>query len=56
MAASLCKKYQTTPRKIYHYHLNELKKLMKAGIGKTEGIPDNQKFNEQKPLKAPRLQ
>jgi len=55
IAASLCKKYQTTPRKIYHYHLNELKGLMKVGIGKTEGIPDNQKFNEQKSLKTPRF-
>ncbi|MBE0536481.1 MAG: FAD-dependent oxidoreductase [Phycisphaerae bacterium] len=29
MAASLCKKYDTTPRRIYTDHLGELKKLMK---------------------------
>lgn len=55
MAASLCKKYNTTPRKIYQSHLDEFKNIMKAGTGKTIGVPDNQKFNEQKPLKAPRL-
>lgn len=32
MAASLCKKYQTYPRDIYRYHLNELKVLMQQGI------------------------
>lgn len=55
MAASLCKKYNTTPRKIYQSHLEELKKIMTAGSGKNEGVPNNQNFNEQKPLKAPRL-
>lgn len=54
MAAALCKKYDTTPRKIYQKHLEELKDMMQKGAGKTENIPDNQRFNEQKPLKAPR--
>lgn len=54
MAASLCKKYDTMPRKVYQSHLNELKDLMKEGAGKKEGLPDNQKFNEQKLLSAPR--
>ncbi|WP_163214153.1 FAD-dependent oxidoreductase [Bacteroides sp. 519] len=54
MAASLCKKYGITPRKIYQAHLGELKEMMKEGAGKKEGLPDNQKFNEQKLLKAPR--
>lgn len=54
MAASLCKKYNTTPRKVYQTHLNELKDLMKEGAGKKDGLPDNQKFNEQKLLSAPR--
>jgi hypothetical protein len=53
MAAGLCKKYTATPRKIYQAHLTELKELMRKGMGK-ENVPDNQKFNEQKPLKAPR--
>ena len=55
MAASLCKKHNTTPRKIYQSHLDELKKMMIDGSGKKDGIPDNQNFNEQKPLKAPRI-
>ena len=53
MAASLCKKHNTTPRKIYQTHLGELKGLMKEGAGKQD-VPDNQRFNEQKPLKTPR--
>ena len=55
MAASLCKKYNTTPRGVYQKHLPELKALMKEGVGEKEGIPDNQKFNEQKLLKKPRI-
>lgn len=55
MAASLCKKYATNPRGIYQKHLPELRDLMKEGVGKKEGIPDNQKFNEQKLLKRPRI-
>lgn len=55
MAAFLCKKYNTTPRGVYQKHLPELKALMKEGVGKKEGIPDNQKFNEQKLLKKPRI-
>jgi len=55
MAASLCKKYNTIPRKIYQSHLDELKKMMIDGSGKKDGVPDNQNFNEQKPLKAPRI-
>ena len=41
MAASLCKKYNTTPRGVYQKHLPELKALMKEGVGKKEGIPDS---------------
>lgn len=53
MAASLCKKYNAMPRKIYQSYLSELVALMKEGIGK-QNVPDNQRFNEQKPLAAPR--
>lgn len=53
MAASLCKKYNTTPRMIYQQHLGELKEWMKQGAGKTD-VPDNQRFNEQKLLSTPR--
>jgi hypothetical protein len=33
MAASLCRKHDTTPRGVYARHLGELKALMQAGIG-----------------------
>ena len=45
MAASLCKKYQATPRDIYRYHLEELKSLMQKGVNK-KGLPNNQRYNE----------
>lgn len=46
MAASLCKKYQSSPRGIYQNHLPELTSMMKAGAGKDAStLPDNQKFN-----------
>lgn len=32
MAAALCVKNKTTPRKIYEKHLEELKTLLKAGV------------------------
>ena len=38
MAASLCKQYNTTPRGVYESHLNQLKKLMKTGVGTGEKI------------------
>ncbi|WP_085535451.1 FAD-dependent oxidoreductase [Massilibacteroides vaginae] len=52
MAASLCKKYNTLPRGIYRYHLNDLKLLMHEGVGQ-KGLPNNQKYNEGGTLKAP---
>ena len=45
MAASLCKKYGETPRGIYRSHLDDLKELMKEGVGK-KGLPNNQQYNE----------
>lgn len=50
MAASLCKQYGVNPRGVYHYHLNELKELMKEGIGQ-KGLPNNQQYNEGSTLK-----
>lgn len=49
MAASICKKYSINPRKVYHNHLDELKSLMKEGVGK-KGLPNNQKYNEGRTL------
>jgi len=37
MAASLCKKHDTTPRGVYETHLDELKELMARGVGKIQG-------------------
>ncbi len=45
MAASLCKKYDTMPRGVYCYHLNDLKALMKEGVNE-KGLPNNQQYNE----------
>lgn len=45
MAASLCKKYQATPRDIYHYYLEELKHSCKREMNK-KGLPNNQRYNE----------
>lgn len=49
MAASLCKKYNVNPRGIYMNHLDELKALMKKGVGKD--LPNNQRYNEGNTLK-----
>jgi hypothetical protein len=40
MAASLCKKYNTDPRGVYHNHLNRLKQLAKHGVGKVAEVDD----------------
>jgi len=40
MAASICKKRDTTPRGVYKDYLDELKTLMKAGVGKTPTAAD----------------
>ena len=45
MAASLCRKHGILPREVYQRHLDELKALMRKGVGKP-GLPDNQKYNE----------
>lgn len=34
MAASLCKKHQATPRGVYEKHMEELKALMRRGVGR----------------------
>jgi hypothetical protein len=50
MAASLCKQYGINPRGVYRYRLEELKKLMKEGVGR-KGLPNNQQYNEGGTLK-----
>jgi len=36
MAAALCKRHDTAPRGVYQDHLDELKDLMRRGVGKQE--------------------
>ena len=45
MAASLCKQHHIRPRAVYQQHLEELKALMRVGVGK-QGLPNNQQYNE----------
>lgn len=45
MAASLCKQHHIRPRAVYQHHLEELKTLMRMGVGK-QGLPNNQQYNE----------
>ena len=44
MAAGLCTEHKALPRDIYTSHLEELKSLMKRGMGKP-GLPNNQLYN-----------
>ena len=37
MAASVCKEFETNPRGVYQNHLKDLKKRMRAGVGKVDG-------------------
>lgn len=34
MAAALCKQHDTDPRGVYEKHLDELKQLMRDGVGR----------------------
>jgi hypothetical protein len=52
MAATLCRRHNEEPRGIYRRHLDELKALMREGVGK-KGLPNNQKFNEGGTLSRP---
>jgi hypothetical protein len=38
MAASLCKRHDTDPRGVYQLHLDELKQLMRRGVGKRAAL------------------
>jgi len=41
MAASLCKKHNTTPRGVYENHLAELKRLARDGVGKPAEVDED---------------
>jgi len=47
MAASLCKRHNTTPRGVYERHLMELQDLMRRGVGRNpEASPDYENQGE----------
>jgi hypothetical protein len=46
MAASLCRKHETTPRAIYEKHLTELQGIMRRGVGKRHASPDYENYGE----------
>lgn len=46
MAASLCRKHETTPRAVYERHLPELQALMRRGTGKRHASPDYENQGE----------
>lgn len=45
MAASVCRKHNVSPRKVYTTYFDEMKELMRQGIG-GKGLPNNQQYNE----------
>ena len=45
MAASVAAKHRTIPRGVYQNHLDELKALMKKGVGKYD-VENLQNYNE----------
>ena len=45
MAASICHKNNALPRDVYTTYLDNLKELMKQGVGK-QGLPNNQLYNK----------
>lgn len=56
MAACLCKKYETTPRRIHESHLSELQYLMRRGVGRNAGAnPDYENGAEPKRKPTPRI-
>lgn len=54
LAASVCKKHEAKPRDVYRHYLGDLKELMQKGAALDCELPDNQNFNLQKPLPAPK--
>ena len=55
LAASVCHSRNALPRDVYRYWFEDLRELMKKGAAIPGPLPDNQRFNEQPSLPAPRL-
>ena len=54
LAASVCVRHNVLPRAVYRYYLPELQELMKKGAAVEGDLPDNQRFNLQPNLTAPK--
>jgi hypothetical protein len=54
LAASVCVRHNVLPRAVYRYYLPELQELMKKGAAVEGDLPDNQRFNLQSSLPAPK--
>lgn len=52
MAASICRRHNILPRMVYQKYLDELKGLMREGVGQ-KGLPNNQHYNEGGTLAEP---
>ena len=55
LAASVCHRHGVLPRAVYRQYFSDLQDLMRKGAAVEGPLPDNQKFNEQPSLPAPRL-
>ena len=55
LAAAVCHSHRVLPRAVYRQYLPELQDLMRKGAAVEGPLPDNQRFNEQPFLPAPRL-
>ena len=54
LASSICVKHKVQPRAVYRSYLSELQELMKKGAAVEGDLPDNQRFNLQPNLPAPK--
>ena len=54
LAASVCHAHDALPRAVYQKYLPQLQELMRRGAAVEGPLPDNQRFNEQPPLPAPK--
>ena len=54
LAASVCHAHDALPRAVYQKYLPQLQELMRRGAAVEGPLPDNQRFNVQPSLPAPK--
>lgn len=54
LAAAVCRKHDVLPRAVYQKYLPELQEFMRRGAAVEGPLPDNQRFNLQNNLSAPK--